>query len=103
VGSGDTFGMPVAHAVASGMNGLRAAGDLVVRLQMAKGMRLTEAKRLVAEKLGVSITDLADPLVMNQVRGELRLGRVFEAETTYPHDPSPQEAKATIRALLGLD
>ncbi len=32
VGSGDIFGMPVAHAVASGMNGLRAAGDLVARL-----------------------------------------------------------------------
>ncbi len=42
------------------------------------------------------------PLVMHEVRGELRLGRVFEAETTYPHDPSPQEAKAGIRKLLGL-
>ena len=41
--------MPVAHAVASGMNGLRAAGDLVARLEMAKGMRLTEAKRTVAD------------------------------------------------------
>lgn len=94
--------MPVAHAVASGMNGLRAAGDLVARLEMAKGMRLTEAKRTVAEALGVSVADLADPLVMHEVRGELRLGRVFELETTYPHDPSPQEAKATIRQLLGL-
>jgi dimethylamine---corrinoid protein Co-methyltransferase len=103
VGSGDIFGMPVAHAVASGMNGLRAAGDLVARLQMAKGMRLTEAKRLVADKLGVSVTDLADPLAMNEVRGELRLGRVFESETTYPFDPSPQEAKVNIRALLGID
>ena len=102
MGSGDIFGMPVAHAVASGMNGLRAAGDLVARLEMAKGMRLTEAKRTVAEALGVSVGDLADPLVMHEVRGELRLGRVFEAETTHPHDPSPQEAKARIRELLGL-
>jgi dimethylamine--corrinoid protein Co-methyltransferase len=102
VGSGDTFGMPIAHAVASGMNGLRAAGDLVARLEMAKGMRLTEAKRTVAEALGVSVADLSDPLVMHEVRGELRLGRVFELETTYPHDPSPQEAKANIRELLGL-
>ena len=39
---------------------------------------------------------------MHEVRGELRLGRVFEAETTYPHDPSPQEAKANIRRALGL-
>ena len=102
MGSGDIFGMPVAHAVASGMNGLRAAGDLVARLEMAKGMRLTEAKRTVAKALGVSVGDLADPLAMHEVRGELRLGRVFEAETTYPHDPSPQDAKARIRELLDL-
>ena len=93
MGSGDIFGMPVAHAVASGMNGLRAAGDLVARLEMAKGMRLAEAKRTVAEALGVNVGDLADPLVMHEVRGELRLGRVFEAETTYPHDPSPRRPR----------
>jgi dimethylamine--corrinoid protein Co-methyltransferase len=94
--------MPVAHAVASGMNGLRAAGDLVARLEMAKGMRLKDAKRTVADALGVGVADLADPLVMHEVRGGLRLGRLFEAETTYPQDPSPQEAKANIRRLLGL-
>ena len=94
--------MPVAHAVASGMNGLRAAGDLVARLEMTRGMRLADAKQHVAGRLGVAVADLADPLVMHEVRGELRLGRVFEAETTYPHDPSPQEAKAAIRELLGL-
>jgi dimethylamine--corrinoid protein Co-methyltransferase len=94
--------MPVAHAVASGMNGLRAAGDLVARLEMARGMKLAEAKTYVAERLGTSVADLADPLVMHEVRGELRLGRVFEAETTYPHDPSPQEAKRNIAALLDL-
>ncbi len=94
--------MPVAHAVASGMNGLRAAGDLVARLEMARGMRLAEAKRMVAEAVGVSLADLSDPLVMHEVRGEHRLGRVFEAETTFPGDPSPQEAKANIRTLLEL-
>jgi dimethylamine---corrinoid protein Co-methyltransferase len=94
--------MPVAHAVASGMNGLRAAGDLVARLEMTKGMRLADAKRYVAGKLGAGVADLADPLVMHELRGELRLGRVFEAETTYPGDPSPLEAKLNIGALLGL-
>jgi dimethylamine--corrinoid protein Co-methyltransferase len=102
VGSGDTFGMPVAHAVASGMNGLRAAGDLVARLEMAKGMKIGPAKALVADRLGVGVGDLADPLVMHEVRGERRLGRVFEAESTYPHDPSPAEARAAIAQLLGL-
>jgi len=94
--------MPVAHAVASGMNGVRAAGDLVARLEMAKGMKLAAAKQHVADRLGTSVADLADPLVMHEVRGEQRLGRVFEAETTYPDDPSPQEAKRRIAALLGL-
>lgn len=74
----------------------------MARLEMAKGMRLTDAKRTVAEALGVTPADLSDPLIMHEVRGERRLGRVFEVETTYPHDPSPQEAKANIRALLGL-
>ena len=46
--------MDVAHSCASGMNGLRAAGDLVARMQMAKGMRIGEAKRHVADRLGVA-------------------------------------------------
>ncbi len=94
--------MPVAHAVASGMNGLRAAGDLVARLEMTRGMRLAEAKRYVAARLGVGVEDLADPLVMHEVRGELGLGRVFETEATYPHDPSPLEAKLNIADRLDL-
>jgi dimethylamine---corrinoid protein Co-methyltransferase len=94
--------MPVAHAVASGMNGLRAAGDLVARLEMARGMKLAEAKDYVAERLGTGVADLADPLVMREVRGELRLGWVFETETTYPDDQSSQEAKRNIAARLDL-
>jgi len=94
--------MPVAHAVASSMNGLRAAGDLVARLQMGKGMRLTEAKRLVADKLGADVGDLVDPLVMHEVRGALRLGRLYDVEATHPGDPSPMEAKQTIADLFDL-
>jgi thiamine monophosphate synthase len=94
--------MPVAHAVASGMNGLRAAGDLVARLQMGRGMRLAEAKRFVADKLGTTVADLSDPLAMQEVRGELRLGRIFETETPHAHDPGPLEAKGNIAARLGL-
>ena len=94
--------MPVAHAVASGMNGLRAAGDLVARLEMTRGMRLADAKQHVADRLGAGVADLAAPLVMHELRGELRLGRVFEAETTYPGDPSPLEAKCNIAERLGV-
>ena len=42
------------HAQAAGMGGMRAAGDLVARMQMTRGMRLAEAKEYVAGKLGVS-------------------------------------------------
>jgi len=35
-------------------------------------MKLAEAKKYVAEKLGVSLADLVDSLVMHEVRGELR-------------------------------
>ncbi len=101
MGTGDSFGMAVAHAVASGMGGLRtletwwsAADDPRHEAQAGEGH--------VAQRLGVSPADLSDNVAMHELRGELRLGRVLKLETTYPHDPSPQEAKANIRALLGL-
>ena len=84
------------------MNGLRAAGDLVVRMQMSQGMRIKEAKTFVADKLGVSVLSLSDPLTMHELRGEKRLGRIFETETTYFKDPSPLEAKVHIADLLGI-
>ena len=33
-------------------------------------------------------------LVMQEVRGELGLGRIYEARDPYPFDPGPLEAKA---------
>ncbi len=94
--------MPIAHAVASGLNGLRAAGDLVARMEMGRGMRLREAKEYVAGKLGVSPVDLSDPAAMFEVRGELGLGRFYEAESPQPFDVGVLEAKANIGALLGV-
>ena len=44
--------MEGAHAQASGMGGMRAAGDLVARMQMSKRMRLKEAKELVEKVPG---------------------------------------------------
>jgi dimethylamine--corrinoid protein Co-methyltransferase len=102
VGVGDMMGMPIAHAVASGLNGLRAAGDLVARLQMARGMRLAQAKDYAAGKLGISTLDLSDNVLMHELRGELRLGRLVETEAPQPFDPSPMEAKRRIGELLDL-
>ena len=102
MGTGDIFGMPVAHAVAAGMGGMRAAGDLVARLQMAKGMRLAAAKAYVAGKLSVVERDLADCAAMQELRAEHGLGQIYEGEAPHAFDPSPLEAKANIARLLDL-
>ncbi len=48
------------------MGGIRTAGDLVARLQLNRGMRIDAAKKYVAEKLGVSVLDLGDTIVMSE-------------------------------------
>ena len=65
---------PCTHSLASGMGGIRTAGDLVARMQVTRGMRLKEAKAYVAGKLGVSADDLSDPTVMGDVRRQFGLG-----------------------------
>lgn len=56
------------------MGGVRTAGDLVLRMQLAKKMRIDEAKAYVAEKLGVTIDGLHDIVTMTDKRAELGLG-----------------------------
>ena len=68
--------MPIAHIMATGMGGLRGAGDLVAWMQMARKMKLPEAKRYVAEKLGVSVRDLTDEDVMYPLREKLGIGLI---------------------------
>jgi dimethylamine--corrinoid protein Co-methyltransferase len=96
------LGMPCAHSIASGMGGMRAAGDLVARLQMTRGMRLREAKEYVAGKLKVSVSDLSDPLTIGEVRTELGLGRVMTCESCFPDKASAMEAKFNISELLAI-
>jgi dimethylamine---corrinoid protein Co-methyltransferase len=96
------LGMPSAHANASGMGGMRAAGDLVARLELTKGMRLTQAKEYVAERLGVEPAALSDPIAMADVRAELGLGRIVTFEATYPDEPNAIEAKFNVSDLLGI-
>ena len=96
---GDPLGMAVTHAIASGMGGMRAAGDLVARMQISRGMKIDAAKAYVAEKLGVAVADLTDPVIMTEVREDLNLGLL------HPHAGSPKcmEAKFNIAELLGID
>ena len=65
--------MAITHAMASGMGGMRTSGDLVARMQMSQGMRLKEAKNFVANKLGVSLRDLTDPVTMAEIREDFQL------------------------------
>jgi len=102
VGVGDPVGMANAHALASGLGGMRAAGDLVARMQMTRSMRLEQAKQYVAGKLGVGVIDLSDPVVMHDVRAELGLGRITVQELTYPDKPGALEAKFHIAEVLDI-
>ena len=98
MGVGDPLGMHAAHAVISGMGGLRTAGDLVARMQLNRGMRIEAAKKYVAEKLGVAVDDLADTVVMNEVREDLDIGRVNET----PEVAKGIDAKFRIAEMLDL-
>ncbi len=96
---GDPFAMAITHAHASGMGGMRAAGDLVARVQMSRGMKIKEAKAYVAGKLKVSVSELTDPVIMNEVRTELGIGVI----TPLPGVPKGIEAKFNIAKVLDLE
>ena len=80
------------------MGGIRSAGDLVLRMQLAKKMRLPEAKAYVSEKLGVAPEDLSDCSVMQEIREERNIG------CSMPSDKMAKgmEAKFRIAKLLGI-
>jgi len=96
---GDPLGMAVSHAIASGMGGMRAAGDLVARMQMTRGMKIEEAKKYVADKLSVSVSDLTDPVVMTEVREDLEFGSI----SPLPGCVKGIEAKLRIAEVLAID
>ena len=91
--------MSISHALASGMGGIRTAGDLVARMQLSKKMRLPEAKQYVADKLKVSVFDLSDSTVMRRLREELDVGVI----TAVPGTARGLEAKVRIADLLGVE
>ncbi len=81
---------------------MRAAGDLVARVQMAKRMRLPEAKKYVAGKLGCGIRDLSDPTAMEQIRLEKGLGTLAFTSSVQPDEPGMMEAKFNIAKTLDI-
>ncbi len=91
--------MAMTHAIASGIGGMRAAGDLVARMQMNRGMRIDEAKAWVANQLKIGVTELTDPVIMTELRQELGLGTV----TPLPGGGKGIETKFRIADLLGIE
>jgi len=90
--------LEVTHEVAVGMGGIRTAGDLVLRMQLAKSMKINEAKKYVADKLGISPVDLSDCYVMKEIREDLDIGRTIPVAGI----ARGIVAKAKIAKVLGI-
>jgi dimethylamine--corrinoid protein Co-methyltransferase len=107
---GDPFGMHIAHIVASGMGGIRTAGDLVAWMQITAKMKITEAKQYVADKLGIEIIDLTNEEIMRQIRTERGIGVITSIAgdpkgmraTSIAGDPKGMRAKFKISQLLNI-
>lgn len=97
MGTGDFCGMIATHVLASGMGGLRTSGDLVARMQMT-GMRIGEAKKYVADRLHVTEKELSDEVIMNEVRGDLNIGRVV----SHHGKARGIQAQMNIEKLMGV-
>lgn len=92
------MGMSIAQNMAVGMNGLRTAGDLVMRMQL-KGMKLGDAKEYVAKKLETDVFSLHDEYAMKGIREELDIGTV----STVPGKAKGLRAKANIAEVLDIE
>jgi hypothetical protein len=92
------MGMQIAHIMASGMGGIRTAGDLVAWMQMTRKMKLPDAKAYVANKLGIEILDLTNEEAMRDIREDLKIGTV----TSVAGSPKGIRAKKKIAELLDI-
>jgi len=71
--------MSTAHIMASGMCGIRTAGDLVAWMQLTRRMKINDAKQYVAGKLGIAVEDLCNEDVMQDVREKFNIGNICAA------------------------
>jgi dimethylamine--corrinoid protein Co-methyltransferase len=81
------------------MSGVRTAGDLVMRMMLSKKMKLPEAKKYVAEKLGVTMEEMHDSTFMLDYRKEKGLGIIMP----YAKDIYGMEVKFRIAELLDIE
>ncbi len=80
------------------MGGIRTSGDLVAWMQLIKKMKLTEAKKYVANKLEIELLDLTNEEVMRQLREDLGIGTT----TSVAGSPKGIRAKLRVAELLGI-
>jgi len=80
------------------MGGIKTAGDLVLRVQLAKKLRIDDAKKYVADKLGVDVAVLADCFEMKELRSNLGLGTMEFVEG----EPAYMSAKFNIAKVLDI-
>ena len=71
-----------------------------MRLQLAKKMKINEAKAYVAEKLSVSVEELCDIVTMNDKREELGLGLAHVEPNAEAN--AGMEAKFRIQEVLDI-
>ena len=90
--------MQIAHIFASGMGGIRTSGDLVAWMQLIKKMKLAEAKKYVAKKLGIELGELINEEAMRQLREDLGIGII----TSVTGSPKGIRAKLKVADLLGI-
>jgi dimethylamine--corrinoid protein Co-methyltransferase len=62
-------------------------------------MKIEDAKRYVADKLKVGVSELTDPVIMNEVRQDLQLGSM----TPLPGCAKGMEAKFRIAEALDIE
>jgi len=78
------------------MGGMRTAGDLVARMQIARGMKIDETKKYVADRLGATVADLTEPIIMKEVREDLNLGLL------HPQAGSPKCMEAGVKVVTSI-
>ena len=85
--------------MASGMGGIRTAGDLVAWMQMTRKMKIHDARAYVAGKLGIEMIDLTNEEIMRDIREDLKIATV----TSIAGSPKGIRAKKKIAELLGIN
>lgn len=80
------------------MGGVRTTGDMVLRVMLQKKMKLDDAKKYVAEKLGLTMAEIHDSTTMLEYRRDNGLGVIMP----YAGDIYGMEAKCRIADKLAI-